>query len=534
MILTGFKVQAQEIDPAFVSLCKNYTKISEIASTTLPTLFPATSPIPPFTGVVVGMVQRTSVMVDLCEFVNSFSEWNDSQRIWGSKRFINDLTGRKFQDDFDMVDKTWNMANSVYDFENGEKRKGGMESASTQREMNQYMKDLNEYSSKKQMSEAQRKRSEAGYVSEVKRFSDLVAKNANLNEAMNCPDTKNSPNYQELYKQNKIDEEEAIRRDAQRDMDFFKDRLYQMGRFMAKGTFSKLNQFIADTDRLEIMGTTMTLEDSSYKEETYKPGTRKDKNGHAIPEKVVLTKKFQIFTAKNSPTVFTNYRGKYSDEWQTAVRYEYLQKSTEFGVFAGAGERVERTFRDLNYECTEKKLMGSYSTEKSDYDVEYERRRQKCRAGVEIDQKKAENLFQYYAVQYSNALYREKKAVATIWTFESRYLGKNRMVTNGDPSTGFKTENVKCSEHLQPADMQRLAIKQEQIGTEIQEIIAKNKMQGNARKTIKNEERIKYNKNQARQIKAMEQNAKMRKENDRANMGIAPTRMGIGTNPNSK
>lgn len=515
------------MDPGIIKFCQNFSKISSISSIMMPQFWPAVSPLPPWGGIMMGLTQNTNVVVDLCDFVLAFGEWDESQKIHGSKRFVNDLTGRKFQDDFDMVDKTWNLANSVYDFESGEKRKGALESEQSNRELNDYMRDLNEYTANKQMSEAEKRRANSGYTGEIQQFSSLVAKSANIDDAMNCPDASNNPKYQELYEKN-IAPEAAIRVDAINDQNFYKERLYELGKFMFKGDLANFDRYMADTDRLEVMAVGLEAKESKYEEETSKPGKRKNSKGHVIPEKKVLIKKYQIYDTKVYDQVFSTYKEKYSDKWKEAVKWEYLSKTTEFGAFAGADERVERTFRNFNYECSEKKIMGNYDVNKPDYDAQYEKKKTQCEESLNVNEKKAENLFQYYAVQYQNSLYKEKKSLAKIWTFESRYLGANRMVSGGNAGAGFKTENVKCENNLEPADMEKLALKQQSVNNELKEMIAKNKIKKNVRESAQKESENKYKAETDRKKKMVDLKASDQKKQDKMNTGLTPSRSGIG------
>lgn len=514
------------MDQGVVDFCRNFSKISGISSVTTPIFWPAVSPVTPFGGIVSGLSQRTNVVIDLCDFVLSFEEWNTSQKINGSKRFLNDLTGRKHQEDFDMFDSTFNLAESVYDFDSGEQRKGGLQGEQAAREMNQYLKDLNVYIANKQMTEAEKKRNDTRYSTEIQQFTDLVVKDANISEATRCPDASSNPKYKELYDKEIVPEEQILK-DASADQDFYREKLYELGQFMFNGDYESFSRFKYDTDRLPIMGTNLEVKKSSYNEETFKPGKRFDPKGRPIPEKKLIVKNYQIFNAKVYDEVLNSYKSKYNSKWQEAVRLEYLTKSTQYGVFAGASERVEKTFRNFNYECSEKKLMFGFDPNKPTYDIEYEKRKNECEASNTSSEKKEENLFQFYASNFFSSIYKEKKSLAKIWTFESKYLGTTRVVLD-NPTSGFQSENAKCANNLSEADMKKLAVMQKDIQTKYKEIIAKNKIKKNIRKENEKNQRVKEDKEYLRRKELIDNRNKELYKQDRINTGISPPKGGIG------
>lgn len=517
-----------EIDPAIVNMCENVAKTPSLATVMKNIYWPSVTPAPPYGGVVIGLTSDTNVIIDICNFVIGFEEMDTSQKINSSKQFVNTLTARKFQDDFDFVDKTMNIANSVYDFENGERRPGFLANEQSHREFNEYLRDLNEYRMNKQMSEAERKEVDAAYTSQIEMFAKLAQKNANIESAINCPDSSNNPKYSKLYNET-IRPEETIRQFAVQDIEYFKEKLEELGQFMYSGDYGEYKYFYSEIKKIEEMGHYLNVTEGSYTKDTYKPSkTRKDKNGKPIQEKKVLIKKYQIFDVKMHPEIFSSFKEKHAKRWKDAVKWEYLKKSSEFGVLAGADERVENTFRNYTYECSERRLMEGYDQEKPDYAFVFEKKQKNCLDNNNVDEKKIENLFTFYSTEFQNALYKEKKALSKIWTFESRWLGTTRFITKQSDNGNFLTENVKCSDHLTPAEMEKLSLKQEEINNEMKEIIAKNKIKKNLNREEKKKNEQQFAKENQRKKSLVDEKNKELKKSEQINGGLIPPRSGIG------
>lgn len=516
-----------EMDPGFVNFCKNASKLSEISNIIAPTFWPAASPLPPWGGVVMGMTSRTNVVVEMCEFALQFSEWDNMQKIFGTKNLLNDLTGRKFDDDFAFFQSTWDIADSMYDFESGERRKGSMNSAAQTRQMNDYMKTVQEYVGKKTQSQAEGNNSSS--QAEIQAFAGTVAENANLKSAMNCPDPSGNPRYGDLYDE-EVRPQEERRYQAERDREYFKEKLYEMGKEMYNGEVSSLMQYLHAIDRLEVVGVYQDISKGNYTETTFKPSkTKKNAKGHPVPVEHTLNKEYQIFTTKINTEPFTKASERFGDKWKSYVKWTFLQNSTEFGVFAGAGDRVEKKFRNLSYECSEQKVMGNYDPNKFDYNTEYEKRRQKCEDSIEVNEKKVNNLLDYYLNEYQKALFQYEDATAKIWTFESRHLGITRVVTDQSDNGSFIKENVKCSTELSPGEMKLLSQKIEANNLKMREGVLQNKSKQVMIEENEKEAEAKFLKEKAERDKVMAKQKEDRERNSVLKGSIRPVRGGINT-----
>jgi hypothetical protein len=507
-----------------VTFCENASKFASMTGDLTQTLWPTVSPLPPYGGVVIALTSRTNVVIDICDFVLRFSEWDNQQKIFGTKSFLNDLTGKKFDDDFTFFDDTFNIANSVYDFDNGDRREGALTSAASMRDMSDYQKRVQEYVGKKTGSQADNVNSSSNAATQE--FSNIVAENTTLKSAMNCPDASKNPNYNDIYEK-EIRPQEEKRTDADNDITFYKDRLYELGKAMFDGS-GDVGQYIHAIDDLDTIGIFQNVGEDSYTEETYKPTQRKDAKGHTIKKQVILTRKYQVFTAGINQEPFTRLQEGYKDKWDSYVKWTFLQNSTQFGVFAGADKRVEKTFRVLSYECSEKKLMGNIDPKRYDYEEQYDKKRKECEENYNSDEKKEANLLQFYFDKYKTALYLKEDATSKIWTLESRYLKVTRVVTQKS-GNNFVKENVKCSEELTVAEMEKLSLKLKDNTIKMREGIFKNKQKDN----IATEQVKKQNsdsiKDYDRKRLIIEQKREEDEKGREVQGSITPVRGGLGT-----
>lgn len=497
----AYATEVGEVDPAIAGVCHNISLLANIASQYTPTYQIAVSPAPPYTGIVVGLTQRTNVMVDFCNFVNDFQTLGTQGKVRLSKNMLNDLTANKWKEHSDQFDRTWDLADSAYDFESGERREGYLGSAQADRDLNDYVKETRGYVDRSFNSE------DAQSDSAKNRQIDLaeIAKNARdgaiLKEATQCPDAENNPNYRNIYDKD-IRPQVKIRDADTENAAYFKEKLIQIGtKFL--NNVGEMDEYFNDVYALESRGITFDVQILKRTDTSVVPSkTRKNADGTPKQNPKELSRIYQKFTAKIFDNMFTNFSQKWNGKWQDWIRYTYLTKTSIYGLL-GAQERIEAEFRDLSAECRESILMAGMTPDQANYELEYDKRNERCKNSTEVDQKKSENLLQYYATQYQNALYRKQQATAKIWSVESEILRINRFISknNNTDVSSFREEDIKCTQTLEPSEMKLLAVKQRNVLVKSKEIIAKNMMKKTIRMQEKQRSQKEYSKDIAERAK---------------------------------
>lgn len=465
-----------EVDPTVANLCENVDKIGSLAQIYEPTTMVVFSPVPPYTGIVSGLISKTSVIVDLCNFVNDMQTLEGNSKIFRSKNFLNDLTAKKWDAHFQQAEDTFNFGQNIYDMEDNESRKGYLESEQGSRDLNYFLASTKNYVDKNFNGSDADQESAQSQQQEINNLSRLITKKAIINEATNCPSLEDKPNYKNIYEK-EIQPQEKILTKADEDVEFFKQKLSELGvKFLS---FSDQDIYFANLDQLSRSGISMQVTLSKVNEESIKPG-KVDSNGKPKRKKIAVSREVQSYTVRVEDTLFSNFIEKYSPLWQKWIKYTYLSNTKTYGLFF-AQEKIESEFRDFSYECRESEIMAGYE-QYSNYDVLLDKRLKQCKENLVIDEKTTENLLDFYLKKYKEAMYKQKNSVAKIWTLESTYFGRNRFVSsNGKNSaaTSYQQENIQCSDTLSAAQLKKLDLEQTNNTVALRESILKSKMKQN-------------------------------------------------------
>lgn len=521
--LTVSTAQAVNIGPFSVTIgfCQNVQKIGSIVNSYTQVQWPTTG----YPGITMGLLSQSSALITFCEYITQLEQLNTQQAVFFSANYLNTLTGKKWDDHLQQADRTFNLANSVYDFENGEARKGAFESAATHREINDFYRDTKQWSSKTFNGKDADVRTRAQRESDMQKFAGAAYRRAIIKDMVNCPEQVDSKNYGKIY-ESKVRPREKIRDDAREDYMFFKERLLDMAPRFASNE-GEMADFVRAVENMEAQGVTYEVTEKKMTQTTSKASKNKTgSDGKPSQEKSSIKYVAQTFKARVNDQIFSQFNEKYAEKWKSYTQGAIISNGA-FGLLDDPEARFNKDFQDLNYECQERKLMSGYSTEKGDYELELEKRKANCLETVKMDVKKAENLLSYYVTQLKNSVYRFKSENSYIWSLESEVLGRTRVVTS-NTSGDFKTEEVKCSENLTPAEMDKVALKQMSVNNELNEIIAKEAMKSAAREEEDFNNNREYNKEATIRSNMIETKSRELKAKDRVNSGLTPLRGGIG------
>ena len=445
-----------------------------------PTIWPSIQaiPFPPFIapGILMGLSQETSMITLVCKVLTEVSQFDIQNGVNGVRGITNALTGDRWDSHLDQADRTFNIANTVYDFESGTYRKGVLESESAHKQMREFVRDsyswYNATVNKKDVQIQTRNQSEA----DMEKFSRLVYRRTILTEATNCPDPSGNPDYTKIYK-NEIAPLYKQVEETEPNMDFFKTKLVEMGVRFANNQ-EDYAKYVQKVEGLLIQGVNYQI---TYKQKTEVKKVphkeRKNRDGTPVMIDKTMSTQTQIWSAKIFADVFTDFKRDYSQRWSNYVTNAFMATGTQGLLTDDPTARIENEFRDLNYECNPNRLMSGIPIDRPDYEKLYDERVGKCKEETRINQKKADNLFNYYVSQLQAATFSYKKAQGEIWTKESWYLGTNRSVNTRDKTDGYQQQEVACAEGnaLTSAEMDELKLKQQGVTTELKEIIAKEK-----------------------------------------------------------
>ncbi len=429
-------------------------------------------PVLGFPGITFGLSQNTSALLDFCDFIMQIEQLDTQDAIFFAGNYLNKLTDNKWGHHLTMADKTWNLANTVYDFESGQYRKGALTSVQTHRDINDFIGESYSWYNKTMNGKDVSLQTRGQREQDMNAFANTAYRRAILAEALSCPagNTANGQkDYDKIYT-NEIKPQEIIRDESKDDVEFFRSKLLDMGpRFM--NNQGELQTYIAEVEKLMSQGVNYKVAIKKKTETTTKPG-KAGADGKPVPQKVNVTKDTQVFTVQMFSDMFNKFKGDWSEKWSSYVTTAFLSAGSQ-GLLTDPQAKIEDEFRDLSYECNANRLMRGVSPDRPDYSKLQDERVEECRTNTRMNQKKAENLLNYYVGQLQTALYKHKNANAVIWTKESWYLGTMRSVNSQKQADGFQQEEIKCSENMEPAEMQKLSLQQQQVEAEYAEMTAK-------------------------------------------------------------
>jgi hypothetical protein len=426
-------------------------------------------------GVVVGLTQRTSVIHDLCDFITQLEQLEGINAVLFSANYLNELTGKKWDQSLKFADKTYNLANSVYDFDKGGVRKGALTSQSTARDLNDWMESAYSWHQKTFNNEDAYVQHRQEREADMQQFSRASYTKAILKEAQNCPTAPSNVDYQKMYT-SKVQPLEIQRDQYKDDTQFYKQELYYMGpKFMNND--KELQNYIAGLQNIERDAVTYQMTQQSLNQTTYVNSGQVDSDDHQIMQKQNLPTTYFTYTTVLDSKIFNDFRNKWLSQWGTYVTAKWTS-SGSFGALTGAGaQQVNNDFIDLNYECNPSRLGQGLDRDAPDHDKQLKLLVDDCKKNTSMNQKKAQNLFDYYVNQLQASLYNFKNANAQIWTIESQYGGINHLVniqsTKDSSGSTFQQETVSCSDKMTPTEIALLQTKQQSVQSDLTESIAK-------------------------------------------------------------
>lgn len=166
-------------------------------------------PVVGFPGITMGLASNTSALLDFCNYIMQIEQLGTQDAIFFTGNYLNTLTDNKWNHHLEMADKTWNLANTVYDFEAGQQRKGTLTSVSTHREINDYMKTSYSWYHKTFNGKDAQLKNRGEREQEMNQFSGAAYRRAILSEALNCPSGQDNKDY-EKFMQLKLSQQKLL------------------------------------------------------------------------------------------------------------------------------------------------------------------------------------------------------------------------------------------------------------------------------------------------------------------------------------
>lgn len=445
-------------------------------------------PVAGFPGVVMGLSQRSSVIMEICDFVNQVSQLDTANAVFFSANYLNELTGNKWDEHLLQARRTYDLATSTYDFENG-RFQSGLYSVAYAQQLNDYIGSSYHFYQKTQGKDVYLK-NRAEREADMNQLAQLSYKRAAYASAIDCPVPSKTDQKTDLSKIEAV-RQKYIREidEAKEDIDFFGSQLTKMG---PRFSYNEEEFLEYQKDLAALSTSSVTFRrpvQKTYEEETTKKTGKVDKKTGVAEKKTSKIKKIgYVYDIQTDGRFVTTMKEKWGEKWKSYTKAKALSYGGK-GILTGsagipgiskdtpeneATKAIEEEFRDLDYECAESRLEDTLNPSDPDYASRLALLKKRCQEKQSISISESKGLLNYYAVRLYESTVRMRRNEASLYTQDSQYLGIHRFVQQSGGKNASTPPDIKCPEVLSDADRQQLALKQQAVQSQLMEVIATN------------------------------------------------------------
>lgn len=470
------------------SFCQKLQSLSPILQAHSTVMWPVIG-IP---GITTGMVQNESVLFKICDYLTQLQQLDISGAAFHTARFLNELTGKKWDDHLNQADLMWNTSNMIYDIKgNGGFRKGAMTSAYVHKSLIDAADKTAKYWQKQNgQADPEGLESRQERQRKLQKIAQLSYNRAILSEATSCPEAPINKNYQKEYSSKVIPEQANIKQKEER-IRYFQEQLMKMGADMIVDV-TKLQEYKDHILSLVNKGFGYRKsEATSFVEREVATGKLIEKKGDGpgMPEaeykKVRETVKYQTIIAFENPEPWLKMK-EYEKQWEKFMGTQLLSSGT-FGLFDGKKGRIEEKYRSYAFECSEQQLANELPIQDRNdarYFSELTKKQDECRKRLKVRENEVKSLMETYAQMMRNDIKSAKDSQAKIWTLESMYMKTNPIETNNPNNanaTAKEMENqmksaqgseTECRPQYTPGEMAKMKLELQNTNNAISEQIA--------------------------------------------------------------
>ncbi len=504
-----------EIDLQF---CRDFDKWSGIISAYSNVQFPVTGGA---VGVTTGLMQNTSIVTDFCQFMTQMASLDAQGQIFAAMNFANQMSDNQHIQEIGLMRDLWDFRNTVWDPDSNSGRKGVFESASTHRRLANLIKTSSEVHDKHNPNNPIGIQSKARAEADMGRLARLAYKRALIKEASDCPKPKSDKDYGKLYEKEVAPQERLLERDREYEKFYFK-ALLSMGRKICNPVEYKT--YVNDLNNLKSKSsfhliTIKTKKSSTTKLEANDSIDPADPTAEKVKEvESQLDQKYQVFKTLENTKYLKNFTKKYSKIWKMWVASKSL-KSRGLARTDGQGGgfnsynkvKLENEFKDFSILCNRGKIAQTIPRSTPNYYNKINDAQAECKATSTKEISKAGGLMQFYAKDLAAKARLIKTYQGNIWTFESFYMGNFRTIDQtqtSDAVGNYAQEEVKCAPIKNLAIMNKMALKQNAVNTELNQMIVEQMFKQNS---LREQEEIR----KAQEEKELRQRQEVQEEMER-------------------
>lgn len=443
-------------------------------------------------GSVFSFMKADNIIVEYCSYVAEMKGLETTEDILDKAEKLNKITDSGFTDEINLTRNTFDLANSVYDFEENEFNSSQILTPRMTRKLNRYYKDVGQYYNENMADSADDMidvRSRRQRENDISRLAKIARRRAIIEEATNCGDRsklRSNVNYQKIYdsqlkpKYNELDESEYIISFHHRMIERMSPKLVsneaEMEEFLVEFSNLTLNSYkLTYNVATDTRGSTEKVDNPNYDPEKrdIEENTKyivKDKN---------ITFKYQNYTIIENPKLKKSFKEKWGSRWRAYVTIEVLSSSR--GIFNKPRQRVESKIYGYGINCSYYKIARKKNLSRNDpaYRIKLKRYKKECDDAEAKKTSDAGGLLSLHIEEYLKALRIKRNAEKEIYTIESRYLDIHRRIETKDGQVedfgpSYKREEITCSDSPSPALMAKQSQELTKVNAQLNQVIAEN------------------------------------------------------------
>lgn len=467
------------LGPLQVSMkyCEQVDKISGIVNSMTTVNWPVNGGA----GITTGVLSNSSVILDFCDYMGRLKGLNLQDATNQTLDLLNKMTGNKWDDQLNFTRSTFDLKDIVLDSSGKKRPMAEMLTASNASKLNSWMKEGADLHDKSNPDDPINLRTRAQIESDMNRLNQMAYKKALLNDVSSCP----TPNTSDeklagIYEKEIVPEQEEMAKEKEY-IEFYSESLRQMGIKFADNDKS-YNEFLKRLSQIENSALRYEITVRTKKVETTKrKAVKPPKDDPTAPRtqeyKEKIDRKYQTFAVVPNDQLIENFIKDYSNKWQTYTQAQVVQRT--FGILDSPIRRVEDDFKDWSLLCNVGEIKAHYDREDPKYDRKVEEELATCKEKKNAEISTTGNLLKFYVYEMHKKNKEYKEGQAHIWTFESFHMGNFRTVDGKTDANGFAQEQVACTPISNLGALQDLALKQDALNLEINQMLVEQSMKQN-------------------------------------------------------
>jgi hypothetical protein len=468
------ETQTVKIGPLSLNLkyCEQVDKVSSIVNSFSNVKWPVTGA----PGVTMGIMQRSSVIIEFCDYLMRLKSLSTEDGIWASADYLNKLTGNKWDDHLSFARSTYDMKDVFIDSSGKGRKLATLANAGTASRLNSYYKESSDYYDN-HLADPNSKlnvRNRQQMEGDLSQMASLSNRQAILKDIVNCPDptavsSKISDEAQAKYDSFVAPANTSIEK-LTADLEFYSQALRSMGVKISRDE-KELSAYLDALKSLESKSISFNSTATKMQKESLVKSKNPSKAKGApktIEKKTMIDYNYKVFGTDATGNFLDAFKKRYVADWKSWTTSQVVQNT--YGLLDGPTKRVEDEFKDTDILCPPSKYLQDLAANSSQEEYEKFKAAKKAECLQQENKKIGDSggLLGFYADKIFDTTKNLKAAQSSVWSYESKYLDIQRSVTGSNLST-VPNQSVSCGELSSVTALANIGNQMSAVGLEIEQ-----------------------------------------------------------------